>query len=202
MKLKQLQIQAISLFGMIGFLSILVAGVFGKAALAAGQLEGAWSQACRNGVERTEHFSDHIATLWERFYEDAICSSSSIEIRANGLFSIGGLLRSPEGARELDFQFQAVSIRVLNERARRYFTEKKMCGYSQWSTGEWKEITGRICEFSSPSMQVPLAGEWRFGLYRIEKNLLFFGKLSLEYDARTPERRPRVWDPFPYKRVY
>lgn len=164
-------------------------------------LEGKWRQDCKNGTMREEVFSGNLATLTEMAFEDSLCSSPSSEFINEGRFVLGNLLPQPNKASEIDFEFLKVSVVIHSMPLASTYSQIGMCGIRDWKVGVPIEITGLTCAFFGSRSTVPKLGEKRYGVYRVLKSYLFFGALSTEFDARTPARRPREYNPFAFVKV-
>lgn len=165
-------------------------------------LDGKWKQECRIGTERLETFTSNRAILSEKAFEDSLCSSPSIEIISSGSFTLGNAVLVPHDAREIDFLFDKVSAVLYSQVAVEKFNSSSMCGFTDWKIGQSKEITGLFCAFYTGNpTPIPKSGEARYGVFRLIGNRLFFGKLSQEYDSRTPDKRPRVYNPYAFLKV-
>lgn len=164
-------------------------------------LEGKWRQDCKNGTLREEIFSGNFATLFEKGFEDSLCSSPSSEFINEGRFVLGNPLPQPNKASEIDFEFLKVSVLLHSANLALTYNQLGMCGIRNWKVGVPIEVTGLTCAFFGSRSVVPKAGEKRYGVYRLMKNYLFFGTLSSEFDARTPARRPREYNPYAFVKM-
>lgn len=161
-------------------------------------LQGLWAQPCTNGTLRTERFSGSMVILNENFFSDRDCRKPAAVFINEGIF----VLPQPGF---IDFQFTSVRLRLLTEVAINDFNKRRVCGLDSWKLGEEKDVTGRSCEMFVIGFpqRIPTAGEMRYGIYRLDKNLgqLAFGKLSKERNATTPDKRPEEFDPRYYQKV-
>lgn len=168
-------------------------------------LLGLFAQDCREGQLRSEEFlASGQAIYTERAHFEAACRTPALEIRSYGSFAAGEILPKPAGARALDFIFSRVTARLVHASAVADYNRRRVCGLDSWILGEEVSITGLRCELGGgPGLawRVPTAGTARYGVYTLSASgeELFFGRLSPERDASTPERRPESWDSFPYK---
>jgi hypothetical protein len=169
----------------------------------AGELDGTWRQDCSRGFQREEKFQGGSAAYTERNFRDLECSKPAVETISRGAISLGGTVALPSGARELDFSFSSVSLKPLDERAAKEYRERILCGFRDWRANEEKLVTGRECDFFGLGsvVRIPAEGDRRFGVVKVSGEGLFFGMLSPERDAGSPDRRPRELDPSPYRRV-
>lgn len=167
----------------------------------ASELEGKWRQDCSNSTMREEFFSGEEAIFSENSFFDALCSEPSFVFISKGKIRMGEKVVIPTDAREIDFTFESVSLLVLSAKHIARFNNEKMCGISHWVLGEKTDITGRVCSIFGGPTKAPERGSMRYGIYKVEKDsFLFFGKLTPEFDAKSPDKRPRVYDPFVYRK--
>ncbi|MNY70628.1 hypothetical protein D3C86_2088020 [compost metagenome] len=86
------------------------------------------------------------------------------------------------------------------------FNTRQVCGFTDWALDTPKDITGMTCKLFEDwsALKAPREGEMRFGTYKIEQNKegdrLFFGRLTKDRDALSPEKRPHLLDPRYYIR--
>lgn len=158
-------------------------------------LEGLWRQDCLHQAIRQEHFQNSHVSLTESFYRDATCTQLALSFESHGDFQTQG--------KEIDFAFHKIFITVHDFSALLDFHTRKVCGIANWEQGIPQEVTGRYCEIygNELGIQIPPAGQKRYGIYQIQKDLLFFGRLTPEKDATSPNKRPREFDGRFFKRI-
>ena len=158
---------------------------------AASPLEGKWRTDCFSGFQKTEIFRGSTVSLVEENFSQKNCEKLGLRISSVGQFILD------EAAGFIDFQFERVLLSVHNETYKNFYEQKSMCGIREWPLGLEQDITGLACDFfgQGKPVQVPIAGEARYGIYSLKGKQLFFGKLSPERDGRSPDRRPAVLDP-------
>jgi hypothetical protein len=153
------------------------------------ELEGRWVQHCQNKAVREEVLQNNSATLTENYYLDSNCSEPLLTFRNEG-----GLV-AQDG--KMDFSFTRVTIALHSQAFVEDFNERAVCGYQNWIAGWERDITGMTCALfnSSKPAQSPNVGDMRYGVYKVEGEKLFFGQLTLQHNALTPEKRPITFDP-------
>lgn len=158
-------------------------------------LEGRWLQACQNQTARIEHFHNKTVTLTEAFYYDGNCLNPMMTIKNEGEFLLG------DGT--IDFKFQQITLTANNAMIVDDFNSRAVCGFSDWQIDQGKVITGLQCALvaGTKPIQVSDAGSQRFGIFKIEGDLLYFGRLEKDHDALSPETRPITLDPRFYKKM-
>ena len=153
------------------------------------ELEGRWIQPCQNKAVREEVLQNNTAALAENYYLDANCSEPLLTFRNEGG------LRAEDG--KMDFSFTRVTIAVHSSALVGDFNDRAVCGYQNWIAGLERDITGMTCALFNPNKPAlsPKVGDMRYGIYKVEENKLYFGQLTLQHNALTPENRPITFDP-------
>lgn len=152
------------------------------------RLAGIWSQECQNGVMRTEDFVDHRVRFTEAYYADKACTQKVLDFTSEGSFQVQN--------EKIDFAFSQIAIILGNIHYVADWNDRKVCGIATWQLGIKQNVTGKFCEIFGPGVgiQVPPEGQQRFGIYKIEEDRLYFGRLTLEHDSSSPEKRPIEYD--------
>ncbi len=164
-------------------------------------LIGVWIQPCEQSLVKEEHFSAEKVALVETNFVDAACTKPLLESRSEGEYSLGEELPLAPRGHAMDFQFTKVEIRGRSAEVVQWLQQQKFCGIADWQLDQFVEVSGKICEFPLGKIQVPEVGDRRFGIFRVEDNLLYFGKLTPIRDGKSRESRPTEWDPKPYRRL-
>lgn len=171
--------------------------LFSLVAVAGIPEDGIWRQDCRAAYQREERlFQDKIHFVETNFL-DTKCLQPGLEIKSEGAIAWGAPVSSPADAFEADYEFEKIFVTVKSDTYKNYFNAKKVCGLEEWEIGQSVEVTGKHCGL----FRAPDAGDKRYGIYKVEAGLLYFGKLTRERNASTPELRPRELDPSPYRRL-
>jgi hypothetical protein len=167
--------------------------------LSAFALEGEFVQACRASAQRAEEFSGGSAIYRETNFLDGACAAPSLSSRSYGKVILGSA--SPD-SQEIDFIFSRVTLTIHDPGTLDYYRANQVCGREDWALEEEVEITGLVCDFygSNPA-RVPRAGERRYGIIRVGKDVIYLGALSPERDGLSPDRRPQDLDPEGYYRM-
>lgn len=166
--------------------------------------DGRYVQACQDGYHREEIFAADEAVYVERNFADSACASLSLEVRSYGRVEYVGQLEKPADANGIDFEFTRVTLTPKTQWVADLYRERTVCGIDSWALDREEEITGRFCDFYGLGRfsAVPQAGDHRYGIYRLDKEgSVYFGRLEPWSDGTSPERRPRAWDPAPYRRM-
>lgn len=153
------------------------------------ELVGRWIQPCQNKAVREEVLENNIAALTENYFVDAVCTEPLLTFRNEG-----GLV-AQDG--KMDFSFTRVTLALHSQALVEDFNDRAVCGYQNWIAGWERDITGMTCALFNPNKpaQSPKVGDMRYGIYKVEDNKLFFGQLTLQNNAMTPETRPVTFDP-------
>ncbi len=179
-------------------------------------LQGTWVQPCQQSMVRKEIFHESSVRFVETKFLDENCEQGFLEFSSDGQFMVRKLESlepseisvAPESIEQLDppghsmdFTFQSVRLRPLSEAALQWMNQQSFCGKTQWRLMEFQNVSGQKCEFPGGNIRVPAEGEKRYGIFRIEEELLYLGRLSPEADGTSPEKRPKTWDSLPYQKV-
>ncbi len=173
----------------------LTAFILSLNAQASQTLEGVWLRPCHTQSLQVQEFSGELSSLTELFFEDASCSSPFLA------FFNDGTVQTNQN--EMNFKFQKVFIKLYADNLVQDFNQRAVCGIKDWKKSSLQEITGLSCALfqNRKSIQVPRAGDMRYGIWKIENSLLYFGQLTPEKNGLTPEKRPNTWDPRSYKKT-
>lgn len=152
------------------------------------QLQGVWGQSCLNQASRQENFSDTTVTLTESYFADKSCAHRHLAFSSSGAFTASAGI--------IDFAFSQISITLHDALYVKDFNQRKVCAIDHWQLGKVQDVTGKFCELFGPGigLQIPPSGQMRYGIYKIEKDRLYFGRLSTEYDSSHPTKRPKEFD--------
>lgn len=167
-----------------------------------GALDGRWTQPCRTGYQREELFAGERVTYSEKNFLDVLCQKPGLEIRSEGTWVDQGHVLKPLGGRAMDFTFERVSVTVSSDTYVSFYNQISLCGFSDWSVGTTRDITGLECDFfnNGRPMKVPARGNQRFGIYKLERGELWFGQQTPAFDGTHSAKRPRDWEVTPYRR--
>jgi len=161
-------------------------------------LEGHWQQYCNASSKKEEFFTGNKVSMHENYFADQNCEKLEAVIENSGSFEIDDEFLVPDQSiRNIDFTYEVVRITLHSDRFVLFYSEREMCGIKDWKKGETRDITGLRCEFFQVGrpVQVPMQGDMRYGIYKIEGTRLYFGRLMPGYDGSSPMRRPYLLDP-------
>jgi hypothetical protein len=164
--------------------------------------QGIWKQECQGAKQKQEEFQGDIVTLTENYFSAINCQGEkTLSFFSSGSYSLPNSQRS-EGILPMDFTFQKVEVIAWREKTVEIYNQVKMCERDDWRVGEKQDITGRLCEIYIPGklIRAPQAGDKRFGIYMLEENDLYFGKLSSKENGLSPDKRPSQLEAFPFTR--
>lgn len=143
---------------------------------------------CQQGLKKEQLYeSSAKVSTTEFFHQDAACKDESFRFQ-----TIGHVIYSDENPTFIDFVYAQINLTVFKQHVIDDFNTRKVCGFSNWKNGEAQNITGLKCAIFnySKETQIPKAGDYKYGIYSVEGNKLYYGQPSLEYDGSTPARRP------------
>ena len=158
--------------------------------MAHSQLEGRWTQPCQLQTTREEWFRGPFVTLTENYNYRSDCSEPLMIMKNYGRYKTGG-------TKHIDFEFARVTITLKHDLMLQDFSSRQVCGFTDWKLEEERDVTGLRCAIITGAKPLPMAsrGSRRYGIYKIEGDLLYFGRLEPGYDALSPESRPVTFDP-------
>jgi len=165
-------------------------------------LSGNYVQSCNSGLIRSESFSGAEVIFSEAVHYDRQCAAPSFTMRSYGSYSLGKAVEEPSGASEIDFIFIKLTITPDSAELAAAYRAHKVCGHSGWSESVENEVTGQACDFflNGSPVRAPGSGEVRYGIFQLVGDSLFFGALTPERNASSPDRRPLRLDPRPFVR--
>ncbi len=151
-------------------------------------LEGRWAQPCQLQTLREEIFVGTSSTLLENYYYKKDCTQPLMSIRNSGTYEYN--------EEHMDFTFARITITLKDDLMIQDFNGRQVCGFSDWKLYEERDVTGLLCALitGAKPMKISEVGSKRFGIYKIEGDLLYFGRLEPGHDALSPEKRPIFLD--------
>ena len=151
---------------------------------------GFWSTDCLKGLKKEQTYFTKRVLTEEHFYKDSLCAKPAFR------FSTDGRVEFPsEDQTYIDFVYASIFLTVYDEKSVDDFNNREVCGFKNWLPSMPMEITGRSCAiFSSSPAKIPSAGDLRFGIYSIESDRLFYGKLNQQTDGSSAAKRPEVFN--------
>lgn len=155
---------------------------------------GLWSTGCQNGLKKEQIYgSNNRVITTESFFQDKDCSDESFRFQTIGLvsyYSVSENIAAPENF--IDFLYEEINLTVFKQNVISDFNTRKVCGYTDWATAQAQNITGLKCaifNLNRPT-KIPSAGETKYGIYLSNDGKLYYGQLTQELNATSPEKRP------------
>ena len=151
---------------------------------------GFWSTGCQNGLKNEQIYgrNNRVFTT-EGFYQDKNCTDESFRFQTIGLVSYYSGSTSES---YIDFLYEEIFLTVFKQNVILDFNSRKVCGYADWTVTQAQNITGLKCaifNLNRPT-KIPSAGETKYGIYHSNDGKLFYGRLTQELNATSPEKRP------------
>lgn len=170
------------IWGFIGFFG------FVSQAQQPATLNGVWLRPCEAGNIQVQTFQGPINSTQDIFFTDRNCQSPMMA------FLNGGDVKIRSG--EIDYYFKQVSVVLYSQTMVSDYNQRAVCGITYWRLNSPRDVTGLQCAFFQPhkKVQVPRAGDARFGIWKIENGQLNFGLLDRESPGTSPDKRPVLWD--------
>ena len=149
---------------------------------------GLWSTGCQNGLKKEQIYGRNNRVFTnEGFYQDKDCTEESFRFQTIGLVSY-----YPSSEFFIDFLYEEIFLTVFKQNVVLDFNLRKVCGYTDWAASQAQNITGLQCavfNLNRPT-KIPSAGETKYGIFQSVEGKLYYGKLSQELNASSPEKRP------------
>jgi hypothetical protein len=151
---------------------------------------GFWSTECLKGLKKEQIYSANRVLTNERFYQDGLCANPAY------LFSTDGVVEFPaENQTYINFVYVSIFLTLYKESIAADFNQREVCGINSWSAGIPQDITGLQCAiFSEKPAQIPAAGNLRYGIFSVEGDKLYYGRLSQQSDGSSPATRPKTFN--------
>lgn len=151
---------------------------------------GLWSTGCIKGLDKKQLYENNQVSLVEYFHQDAKCQDESFRFQTSGTVTYN------YEQSFIDFIYEKIQLTVFKQNVTNDFNARKVCGLDNWAVAQAQNITGLKCALfnTHKEVQVPKAQDRKFGIYQLENNKLYFGKLTQSYDGSSPEKRPRLID--------
>lgn len=150
-------------------------------------LNGLWVRPCQQNNIQVQFFEAQSNYSDDIFFQDQNCKTPLMSFSNEGLYQ--------SRPNQVDFQFQTVAITLYLKSMVDDYNSRRVCGFNDWAINKPRTVTGLKCSlFSSREVQIPKKGDMRYGIWKIENEKLFFGKLTPSHPATSPETRPVEWD--------
>jgi hypothetical protein len=155
---------------------------------------GRWRQTCRNRNMNEEFFTASQVRYSETYFSDDQCSQALVSFISEGPYQAT--------QNKIDFAFTTSDIVILAPQIAAGFNQRAVCGWTDWTTGR-RSVLGQLCDFFNlgRNFPTPKLGQQKFGIYKIENALLFFGQLTKDNDGSSDARRPLQLNPRAYQYV-
>lgn len=153
--------------------------------------DGKWRTNCVAGTERLQVYNAFQVHTEENFFTSLSCD------QLNARFITIGQVEYVKAAElktnQINFTYRQVLLSLHRPELVSDFNRRRVCGFDNWSFADAKDITGLRCELFQPgsATAVASAGDRRYGIYALSDGKLYYGKLSLNEDGSSPEKRPR-----------
>ncbi len=150
-------------------------------------LSGDWQIQCKDGLIKEQHIQDNFVKSTESFFSDKLCQKLSFIFETAGTVSFERHQQT-----WIDFKYSSVRLTVFIDSAITDLNTRQVCGFDNWTSGNVKDITGLHCALfnENKETQIPMAGEMKYGIYRMIDTMLFYGELTIDHDGSSAATRP------------
>lgn len=157
-------------------------------------LDGKWLTPCINeGQDFEQHTTEVNGSQFSvtgKIFQDANCQSPTFQVFVTTTSQTVGDSQILAGAKEVNHIYSKIAFTALNTQYVEVFNSQHFCGASDWQVGVAKDITGLTCGNES----IPKVGDSAYDIYSLKEGKLYFGKVTEEFNGKTPEKRPRQLD--------
>lgn len=158
-----------------------------------GEADGTWSKDCSTNELGSGKSSlivnGESITTSDRNYTDSDCSEEALTFETEAMVEYGSSSDDVDGATEIDLIVDRVKITPYTKDIADTLNDEEACGYTDWDSGETKDVTGDDCDGFEAS-----EGEKTFQIYKVEetagKKRLYLGLLDSDHGGKTEEERP------------
>lgn len=151
--------------------------------------DGLWVTPCQHGLKREQVYNKSLSTTTEYFHHEANCRDLALSFTTVGPVHFNLDIANPHF---IEFTYDSISLTLHKQSLVDNFRQRQVCGIQDWQMNQPQLITGLQCAlFTTDSLvQVPQAGQRRYGIYEIRGPHLYYGQLTQETDGSSVERRP------------
>jgi hypothetical protein len=155
---------------------------------------GRWRQSCLHRNMNEEFFAASEVRYSETYFSDDQCQQPLISFISQGPYQTR--------QNKIDFAFSTSEVVIFSAQISQGFNQRAVCGWSNWTTGS-RSILDQMCDFFNlgRNFPTPKRAQQKFGIYKIENSLLFFGQLTSDTDGSSDARRPIQFNPRSYQYV-
>ncbi len=155
---------------------------------------GHWQQTCHQRNMNEEFFTPQMVRYSETYFADDQCSQRLISFVSEGPYQLQN--------NKINFTFSKASVSVFAANVVANFNQRSVCGWTNWAIGS-RSILNQMCDFFGlgRAFPTPKISQQKFGIFKIENSMLYFGQLTQDYDGSTDAKRPVQLNPRPYQYV-
>lgn len=169
-------------------LNVLVLIILFVPSLHAKIADGIWSTTCLGGLNKEQLYeANDQVKLSEHFYQNANCTDESFTFETRGRVSYYN-----EPSLFMDFTYKEIRLIIGKQTIIDDFNLRKVCGCNNWQINQPQNITGQKCALFdvNKELQIPKAGDRKYGIFKIENSKLYYGQLSKDLDGSSVDKRP------------
>lgn len=166
--------------------SIAIATSLGFATSAIAEVRGLYGSDCLSveglSAKKDLLFKDKTLETVQTVYADDVCESPAYDFSFTGSYALS------EDAKGLDYTYSSIQLRPIDARVAIAFNEIALCGFSDWTMDEAKEVAGSDCG----GQKIPATGTTVFDIVEESDDTAFvqLGQTNESHDGLSPQTRP------------
>jgi hypothetical protein len=168
--------------------SIAIASSLGFSSLAKAEVRGLYGSDCLSidglSAKKDLLFKDKTLETVQTVYSDDVCDSPAYDFSFVGSYA----LNPSVDANGLDYSYTSIKLRPIDARVAVAFNEIALCGFSDWTMDESKEVAGSNCG----GQKIPTTGTTVFDIVQESADSAYvqLGQSNEIYDGLSAGKRP------------
>ncbi len=164
-------------------------------AVKGGELLHTWTSECKSSdildvsMKESYAFNGALVTLTREYHSKEGCKEAAILVAYKGSFEIKGQAAGqPEGVKNVDMNFENVTVKPVHEEGRKLLDKLNACGQKEWVLYAEVDMTAKSRAALCPIQDTPFA---IYDIFLVANDQLQLGKGGDKNDAA---RRPSELD--------
>ncbi|MGE0616801.1 MAG: hypothetical protein AB7P04_14310 [Bacteriovoracia bacterium] len=164
-----------------------------KNAAVAGNVMGTWEGKCHDSdlldlsMQEFLMFEGADTQLVQRFYSEDDCREPAVIVRYKGSFVVREDVAETPGGKQVDFEYNTVTVTALNEAGRKTLDNTDFCGHEEWMVNTEVDLTVNSTRDLCLLYDTPHA---KYDIFLVNGDELKMGLKEGERDKSTPGLRP------------